>query len=124
MAEEIIEETTKGRGAPLGNQNARTHGFYSKVLDEEQQRKYTQAVEVEGLDSEIALLRVKIKSLVARDPENIDLITQGTNALARLTMTKYNINKTDKQGLREAIGNVLKDVVLTLGIGLGSIFKK
>ena len=124
MAEEIIEETTKGRGAPLGNQNARTHGFYSKVLDEEQQREYTQAVEVEGLDSEIALLRVKIKSLVARDPENIDLITQGTNALARLTMTKYNINKTDKQGLREAIGNVLKDVVLTLGIGLGSIFKK
>ena len=124
MAEEIIEETTKGRGAPLGNQNARTHGFYSKVLDEEQQREYTQAVEVEGLDSEIALLRVKIKSLVARDPENIDLITQGTNALARLTMTKYNINKTDKQGLREAIGNVLKDVALPLGIGLGSIFKK
>jgi hypothetical protein len=124
MAEEIIEETTKGRGAPLGNQNARTHGFYSKVLDEEQQREYTQAVEVEGLDSEIALLRVKIKSLVARDPENIDLITQGTNALARLTMTKYKINKTDKQGLREAIGNVLKDVALPLGIGLGSVFKK
>jgi hypothetical protein len=124
MAEEIIEETTKGRGAPLGNQNARTHGFYSKVLDEEQQREYTQATEVEGLDSEIALLRVKIKSLVARDPENIDLITQGTNALACLTMTKHNINKTDKQGLREAISNVLKDVALPLGIGLGSIFKK
>ena len=124
MAEEIIEETTKGRGAPLGNQNARTHGFYSKVLDEEQQREYTQAIEVEGLDSEIALLRVKIKSLVARDPENIDLITQGTNALARLIVPKYNINKTDKQGLREAIGNVLKDVALPLGIGLGSIFKK
>jgi hypothetical protein len=124
MAEEIIEETTKGRGAPLGNQNARTHGFYSKVLDEEQQREYTQATEVEGLDSEIALLRVKIKSLVARDPENIDLITQVTNALARLIVTKYNINKTDKQGLREAIGNVLKDVALPLGIGLGSVFKK
>ena len=124
MDEEIIEETTKGRGAPLGNQNARTHGFYSKVLDEEQLREYTQAVEVEGLDSEIALLRVKIKSLVARDPENIDLITQVTNALARLMVTKYNINKTDKQGLREAIGNVLKDVALPLGIGLGSVFKK
>ena len=124
MDEEIIEETTKSRGAPLGNQNARTHGFYSKVLDEEQLREYTQAVEVEGLDSEIALLRVKIKSLVARDPENIDLITQVTNALARLIVTKYNINKTDKQGLREAIGNVLKDVALPLGIGLGSVFKK
>jgi hypothetical protein len=124
MTEEIIEETTKGRGAPLGNQNARTHGFYSKVLDEEQQQEYTQAVEVEGLDSEIALLRVKIKSLVAHDPENIDLITQVTNALTRLIVTKYNINKTDKQGLREAIGNVLKDVALPLGIGLGSVFKK
>ena len=124
MAEEIIEETTKGRGAPLGNQNARTHGFYSKVLDEEQQREYTQAVEVEGLDSEIALLRVKIKSLVACDPENLNLITQVANTLARLIMTKYNINKTDKQGLKDAIGNVLKDVALPLGIGIVSVFKK
>ena len=120
MAEEIL----KKRGAPEGNQYARKHGFYSKVLDEKEQLDYEQATEVEGIDSEIALLRVKIKSLVARDPENLKLITQVTNSLARLVMTKYNISKNDKQGLKEAIANVLRDVALPFGIGIGSIFKK
>ena len=120
----IVEEPVRKRGGQLGNQNARTHGFYSKELDETEKQQYEQATEVEGLDSEIALLRVKFKSLVTRDPENLKLITQVANALARLVMTKYNISKTDKQGLKEAIGNVLKDIALPLGIGIGSVFKK
>jgi hypothetical protein len=45
-----------------------------------------------------------------------------TNALARLVMTKYDISKNDKQGLKEAVENVLRDVALPIGIG--SIFKK
>jgi hypothetical protein len=118
------EETSKKRGAPQGNQYARTHGFYSTVLTEEERLNFIQATEVEGLDSEIALLRVKIQSLVARDPDNLKLITQVTNALARLVMIKYNISKNDKQGLKEAITNVLRDVALPLGIGIGSAFKK
>ena len=120
----MVEETSKKRGAPPGNQYARTHGFYSTVLTEEERLNFIQATEVEGLDSEIALLRVKIQSLVARDPDNLKLITQVTNALARLVMTKYNISKNDKQGLKEAIENVLRDVALPFGIGIGSIFKK
>ena len=42
------------RGAPAGNQNARKHGFYSRVLDEEEQLDFEQATSVEGLDDEIA----------------------------------------------------------------------
>ena len=124
MAEETSQETTKRRGAPPGNQNARTHGFYSRVLDEKEQRDYERATEVEGIDSEVALLRVKIQSLIARDPENVRLINQVTNTLARLIMTKYSISKTDKQGLKEAIQNVFKDIAFPLGVGIGSVFKK
>ncbi len=121
----MSEEVLKNRGgAPLGNQNARKHGFYSKVLDEKEQSDYEQATEVEGIDSEIALLRIKIKSLIARDPENLKLIMQSTNALARLVMTRYNISKNDKQGLKEAIVNVLRDVALPMGFSIGSIIKK
>ncbi len=92
----------KRRGAPEGNQNARKHGFYSKVLDEAEQLDFELATGVEGIDDEIALLRVKIKSLLARDPENIKLIMQATNTLARLVTTRYNISKEDKKGLKEA----------------------
>ena len=112
------------RGAPKGNQNARKHGFYSKVLDEAEQIDFELAAGVRGIDDEIALLRVKIKSLLEHEPENIKLIMQATDTLAKLVKTRYNISKEDKQGLKEAIGNVLKDVALPLGIGIGAAISK
>ena len=117
-------EAKRKRGAPKGNQNARRHGFYSRVLDEADQLDFELASGVEGIDDEIALLRVKIKSILEKDPENIRLIMQVTNTLARLVKTRYNITKEQKKGLKEAIGNVLKDVALPLGIGIGATINK
>ncbi len=119
----MVTEGKKKRGAPKGNQNARKHGFYSKVLDEAEQLDFEQACGVDGMDDEIALLRVKIKSILTYDPENVKLIMQATNILARLIKTKYNISKDQKKGLKEAIGNVLRDVALPLGIGIGTAIK-
>ncbi len=113
---------SRKRGAPRGNQNARRHGFYSKVLDALEQEDFEQATSVEGIDEEIALLRVKIKSLVTHDPDNINLIMQAVNTLARLIRVKYSIAKEDRQGLAQAIGNVLKDIALPIGIGIGKTF--
>jgi len=112
------------RGAPKGNQNARKHGFYSKVLDEAGKIDFELASGVEGIDDEIALLRVKIKSLLEHDPENIKLIMQATNTLAGLVKTRYNITKEQRKGLKEAIGNVLRDVALPLGISIGAAIDK
>lgn len=112
------------RGAPKGNQNARKHGFYSRVLDEAEQLDFELASGVDGIDDEIALLRVKIKSILTREPENIKLIMQATNTLARLVRTRYNMSKDQKRGLREAIANVLRDVAIPLGIGLGMAIKE
>ncbi len=112
------------RGAPKGNQNAKKHGFYSKVLDKAEQLDFQLATGVEGIDDEIALLRVKIKSLLERDPENIKLIMRATNALERLITTRYKITKEQRKGLKEAIANVLRDVALPLGIGIGATLRK
>jgi len=117
-------KANRRRGAPKGNQNARKHGFYSKVLDEAERLDFELASGVEGIDDEIALLRVKIKSILERDPENVKLIMRATNALERLIRTRYNISKEDKKGLKEAIGNVLRDVALPLGIGIGATIGK
>ena len=127
MGEEINQMPAKAerkRGAPKGNQNARKHGFYSRVLDEAEQLDFELGTGVEGIDGEIALLRVKIKSILKNDPENIKLITQATDALSRLVRTRFNISKEDKKGLKEAIGNVLRDVALPLGIGIGATLNK
>ncbi len=111
------DKVVKRRSAPKGNQNARKHGFYSKVLNEAERLDLELATGVEGIDDEIALLRVKIKSILAHEPDNVKLIMQITNTLARLVRVKYNISKEDKKGLKEAIGIVLRDIALPLGIG-------
>ena len=112
------------RGTPKGNQNARKHGFYSKVLDEADQLDFELASGVNGIDDEIALLRVKIKSILEKDPENIKLIMQATNTLARLVKINYKMTREQRRGLKEAIGNVLRDVALPLGIGIGASINK
>jgi hypothetical protein len=118
------KEAKRKRGAPKGNQNARKHGFYSKVLDEAERLDFELASGVNGIDDEIALLRVKIKSILEKDPENIKLIMQATNTLAGLVKTSYKITKEQRKGLKEAIGNVLREVALPLGIGIGAAINK
>ena len=104
------------RGAPKGNQNARKHGFYSKVLDEAQQMDLELAEGVNGLDDEIALLRVKIKALIEKDPENLQLIMQASGTIARLLRTRYTLEKGQGKGIKDAIQNVLTEVAVPLGI--------
>ena len=116
------KETKKKRGAPKGNQNARKHGFYSKVLDEKEQAAYDEAIFVEGIDEEIALLRVKIISLLERDPENIRLISQAANTLIKLILIKHDVDRNDPKSMKKAIYTVLRDVALPLGIKIGSRF--
>ena len=87
----------KKPGGQQGNRNARIHGYYSKVLDEDETKYYRQAAKFVGLDAEIVLLRVKLKSLIAHDPQNLKLISQAANSLARMVLTQYSINKPDKE---------------------------
>jgi hypothetical protein len=120
----MAEKLKRKRGAPKGNQNARKHGFYSKVLNEAEQLDFELVTGVNGFDDEIALLRVKIKSLLENDPENIKLLMAATTTLANLVKTKYKISKEQKQGLKEAIENVLKDIAIPLGLGIGQIVSR
>jgi hypothetical protein len=112
------------RGAPKGKHNARKPSFYAKVLDEAERLDFELASGVEGIDDEITLLRVKIKSLLENEPENIRLIAQVTNTLERLIRTRYSISKEQRKGLKEAIGNVIRDIALPLGIGVGIAAQK
>jgi hypothetical protein len=113
----------KARGK-RGTTKGKQPSFYVKVLDEAERLDFELASGVEGIDDEIALLRVKIKSLLESEPENIRLIMQVTNALERLVRTRYKISKEQRKGLKEAIGNVLRDIALPLGIGIGIAAKK
>ena len=104
------------RGAPKGNQNARKHGFYSKALDEADKLQLEEARSVDGLDEEIAVLRIKLRDLIENHPQNIELALEAANTIARLVRTRYNITKEQKRSLKDAITRVLTEIAVPLGV--------
>jgi len=110
--------TKRPRGGQRGNQNARRHGFYSAALDEAQRLDLEAAQGIDGLDAEIAVLRVKIKALLESDPDNIKLIMEATSTLARLLRTRYSLTEREGKGIEAAITNVLTELAPPLGVPL------
>jgi len=104
------------KGAPQGNQNAKKHGFYSKALDESEKLELEEARGLDGLDEEIAVLRIKLRSVIENDPQNVELALEAANTIARLVRTRYNITKEQKRSLKDAITNVLTEIAIPLGI--------
>ncbi len=84
---DIIQPTPK-RGAPLGNQNARTHGFYSNRLTRKQQRALEAASYLRGFDQEIAIVRMKIEDILTSSPENFPALMLAITALVKLVKAK------------------------------------
>ncbi len=117
-----MSETPKQKkGGQKGNRNAIKHGFYSRIFDEAERYDFTIATGIEGIDEEIALLRMEIKKTISGgDERNLMLLVKAAGALDRLIRTRYQITSAQRKGLKEAIGNVIKDVLVPLGVNIGS----
>lgn len=74
---------------------------------------------MDGIDDEIALLRLRLRELSARAPERVDLQMDLATTIARLVKTRYQISSEQKKSLKAAIAKVLEEVAVPLGIGIG-----
>jgi RNA processing factor Prp31 len=105
----------KGKGKKKSN----PRDFYRRALDEAEKLELEEASHIEGIDEEIALLRMKLRELLEEQPERIDLHFEAANIIARLVKTRYQITKEQKKSLKEAIQKVLTEVAVPLGAGVG-----
>jgi hypothetical protein len=115
-------EKQSGRkmGGQKGNRNAEKHGFYSKVFAEAERIDLDTASGIEGIDDEIALLRLEIKKAISGgDERNLLLLVKASTALEKLIRTRYQVTSAQRKGLKEAIENVIRDVLVPLGINIG-----
>ncbi len=112
-----MKERKNRGGAPRGNHNARKHGFYSRTLNETQKEQLEEAREVEGIDDEIAIMRVKLLNLITDNPDRVDLQTTAANSIARLVAIRHNLMKNNnKNDLQKAIDKVFNEIGAPLGI--------
>jgi signal recognition particle GTPase len=102
-----------------GKRKSSPRDFYSRALDEAEKLELEEASHVDGIDEEIALLRVKLRELLEEQLERIDLHFEAANIIARLVRTRYQITREQKKSLKEAIQKVLTEVAVPLGVGVG-----
>ena len=95
---------------------SKKHVFYGQALNEAERLELEEARGVEGIDEEIAILRVKLRELIVAAPEKLDLHLKLATAIARLVTTRYSITKEQKKSLKEAITKVLTEIAIPLGI--------
>ena len=89
-------------------------GFYAQALSEAEQVLLPQAREMEGLDEEIALLRVKLTRSLEEQPDNMALMLRAVDLLVKAVAAKYRLSKKSREDLADAINEVLKEIGVAL----------
>jgi hypothetical protein len=95
---------------------AAKRGFYGPALGETRSLVLEEAGGVEGLDEEIALLRLRLRDLLTECPDKIELHLRTANAIAGMVKIRYAISKEQKKSLREAITRVITELAIPLGV--------
>jgi hypothetical protein len=117
----MVEKIKRKKGGQKGNHNALKHGFYAKVFNEAEKYEFINASDMEGIDDEIALLRLEIKKAISGgDERNLLLLVKAAGALEKLIRTHYKITTEQNIGLKEQIFNVIREFLLPIGINVGS----
>jgi hypothetical protein len=101
-------QTKRKRGGQKGNRNARKHGFYSGILSPAETCQLRSITDLEGVDPEIAFIRVKLQSSLQYDPGNRRVIVEASRLLVKWYSANYRLDRTDRNYLRTVIENLLE----------------
>ncbi len=83
--------------------------FYEEALSQAEQVALSQARDMEGLDEEIALLRVRLRAM-AEDQENVAPFLKTMELLVKAVGAKYRLSKKSQDDLLQSVMGVLEGV--------------
>ena len=84
--------------------------FYRQALTEAEQVELSQAQEVEGLDDEIALLRVRLKRGVMERPQDLPLLVRGLDLLVKAVAARYRLSPKARRDLADNLAATLNSL--------------
>jgi len=82
--------------------------FYQEALSEAE--RWERARQMEGLDEEIALLRVRLKEALEERPEDMQLIAKGVDLLVKAVAAKYRLSPKAQRELSDSIAGVVRGI--------------
>ena len=101
-------QTKRKRGGQKGNRNACKHGFYSGTLSPAETSQLWNITNLEGVDREIAFIRVKLQSSLQYDPGNRRVIREASRLLVKWYSANYRLDPTDHNYLKTVVENLLE----------------
>lgn len=96
---------------------ATPRGFYDKALSEAERLDLPEALQVEGVDQEIALLRLRLRTAIEERPKDLPLMFKGIELLARVVATRYRLGKTGRDEVQEALLAAFTDLKTAMSAG-------
>lgn len=101
-------QTRRKRGGQQGNRNARKHGFYSGSLSPAETSRMWNITSLEGIDPEIALIRVKLESCLQHDPGSRRVIREASRFLVKWYSESYGLDATTRSYLKTVVRHLLE----------------
>ncbi|MFQ5879777.1 MAG: hypothetical protein ACE5IZ_06375 [Dehalococcoidia bacterium] len=84
--------------------------FYRQALSEAERLELDAARQVEGLDEEIALLRLRLRRALVDHPEDMQLMTKGMELLVKAVAAKYRLPPRARRDLADNLAAVIENV--------------
>jgi hypothetical protein len=100
------------RGGQKGNGNARKHGFYSAALSPAETSQLWTITNQDGVDPEIALIRVKLQSCLERDPRNRRVVREASRLLVKWYCENYGLDSIERNYLKAVVEDLLETASL------------
>jgi hypothetical protein len=100
------------RGGQKGNRNARKHGFYSGTPSPAETRQMWNITNLEGVDPEIAFIRVKLQSSLQHDPGNPRVIREASRLIVKWYSANYGLDATTGSYLKTVVADPLETASL------------
>jgi hypothetical protein len=96
------------RGGQPGNQNGRTHGFYSSFLTPDEINRFCKITNTERVSQDIALLRIKLQCFVNKAPGNRRVLNEAIRLMVRRFTAQYHLSRAERSQMKAVVKTVLE----------------
>lgn len=98
----------------------RAPSFYERALSASDRELFEDALDVEGVDGEVALLRVHIHRLLEERPEDTEALRAGIRLLVTALGARHRLTGRETQTLTETATELLEQFIAAFAAGEGA----
>jgi hypothetical protein len=84
--------------------------FYAGALDADEQELFWKALQIDGIDEEVAVLRYALRKEFANKPGTYDMLSENAARLVRAVAVQYRMSPKSKEDFAEHVMTVLRDL--------------